>query len=131
MIHQEKLRVLIVEDHTFLRQLLSKAVGERCDVYAASSVKKGWELYLEHTPDIIFLDIKLPDESGHVLARRIKGHQPYSYVVMATASDAISDVEEATRNLVNGFITKPYDKATISGHIDQCLAGRQKQSRDR
>ena len=114
---ERKPRVLVVEDHAFLRRLMSAALSETCEVYAAATVKKGWQLYLHHAPDIVFLDIQLPDGNGHELARRIKERQPYAYVVMATSSSEADDIEEAKNNLADGFMIKPFHKTAIHSHI--------------
>jgi DNA-binding NtrC family response regulator len=124
----QKLCVLVVEDHAFLRKLLMDTLQQTHEVHTAPSVRKGWGLYLRHVPDSVFVDINLPDASGHMLARRIKERQPYCYVVMATASDDMDDMGEAEKNLVNGFIVKPFDKKMINAHIDKCLAVRHRPS---
>jgi len=91
-------------------------------VYSASGAEEGWKLYIDHAPHIIFLDIGLPDASGHELARRIRQHTSTAYIIMATASDYKEDAEEARQNQVDGFITKPFDKGMISNYIDKYLA---------
>ncbi|MGB9151932.1 MAG: response regulator [Alphaproteobacteria bacterium] len=114
-----KLCILIVEDSDLLREMYHTAFGSRDEVYTAASAEEGWQLYLDKSPNIIFLDIGLPDGSGHDLARTIKDHSKDSYIVMATASHDIGDKMEATRNHVDGYIVKPFSKHDINAYVDR------------
>lgn len=116
-----RLSVLVVEDHDLLRKLLPKALPHECDVYTASTVKEGWALYLDYDPNIVFLDIHLPDGNGHDLAGKIKERNPAAFIVMTTSSDREGDIEKAERNRVAGFLSKPFDKSKITGYVEQYL----------
>jgi len=105
--------VLIVEDQQFSRELLHELLRQTYDVILAKSAKEGMHLYLEHAPDIAFLDIELLDESGHALARVIKELDEQTYIVMVTANNSAEDVAQAKANNVNGFVVKPYNKGKI------------------
>jgi DNA-binding response OmpR family regulator len=119
---RQQLRILVVEDHDLLRRLFSEAFRDLHIVYTAGDAREGWKLYLDKTPEVVFLDIALPDASGHKLARQIKQRNPASYVIMATVSDCAEDKHEAARNNADGFIVKPFDKNKITGYIDRYLA---------
>jgi CheY-like chemotaxis protein len=105
--------ILVVEDHNLLRHLFVAAFRDSHRVHTAATETEGWRSYLDHAPDLIFLDIGLPDGSGHALARRIKCHNPHAYVVMTTASDDPQDAAQACLNQIDGFIVKPFDKKMI------------------
>lgn len=122
----ERLCILIVEDSDVLREMFRRAFHDMHLVYAASSVKEGWELYLDKSPSIVFLDIGLPDGSGHDLARRIKEKNPATYIVMATASRDVGDKQEAVYSRVDGFITKPFNKQEINDYVDRFMVARRK-----
>jgi CheY-like chemotaxis protein len=115
--HHEKLHTLIIEDQPFLRQLLYETLHVDHEVFTASTVKEGLEIYLKEVPHIVFLDIGLPDASGHELARKLHEIDPTSYVVMVTGSRQREDVEEAKENGVHGFIVKPFSKGKIEEAI--------------
>lgn len=117
----DKLRILVVEDSDFLREMFRRALRGEHAVYAAAGAKEGWRLYQEKEPDIIFVDIGLPDGNGHDLARKIKEYNPAAFVVMATASDFAEDREVADQNNADGYIAKPYNKQEINDYVDHCL----------
>ncbi|MDR3425572.1 MAG: response regulator [Alphaproteobacteria bacterium] len=118
--------VLLVEDSDLLRQIFKAAFSVENQIETASGAKEGWLAYLTKSPDIVFLDIGLPDGNGHDLAHRIKARTPSTFVVMATANDYTEDRQEAWFNDVDGFITKPYDKQQITDLIDRCRENRRK-----
>jgi CheY-like chemotaxis protein len=115
---REKLRVLIVEDQPFSQKILAELLRGDYVVDVAADAKEGLNLYLEHAPDIAFLDIEMGGENGHTLARFLKNLDPTSYVVMVTGNNSVEDVALAKSNNVDGFIVKPYNKQKIFSCID-------------
>jgi two-component system, chemotaxis family, chemotaxis protein CheY len=120
--------ILIVEDQDFSRKLLYDLLARQFvyTCYAARNAAEALELYATHAPDIVFLDIILPDYTGHEIATLIKSHDPKSYIIMVTANNFIKDVETAKRNNVQGYITKPYSKNKIQAAVDGYMAAQTK-----
>jgi two-component system, chemotaxis family, chemotaxis protein CheY len=114
-------RILIVEDSDVIRLMLNSAFKNRHFTHTAPNVTEGWKLYLEMAPDMVFLDIGLPDGNGHDLARRIKEHNPATYIVMVTASHDVGDKVSALQNHVDGYILKPFSKKDANGCIEKYL----------
>ena len=117
-ITRKGLEVLIVEDQMFSRRLLAGLLERqyRCDM--AKNAEEAVRLYADHAPNIVFLDIELPDSDGHTLAALFKKYDPGSYIVMVTGNNYARDVEVAKANKVQGFIVKPYQKQRILSVID-------------
>jgi len=116
---REPLRILIVEDNTFLSNLFGKAFEKAHIVYNAHTAAEGWEMFHNYNPNIIFMDINLPDTSGHIMAKQIKELYPKSYVVMVTSSTDREDVVTARNNNTDGYIVKPFNKKKITDFIDR------------
>lgn len=112
-----KLSVLIIEDQPFLRHLLFEALRKDHDVAMATSVREGLAIYIKEAPHIVFLDIGLPDASGHLLARKLREIDNTAYIVMVTGSRLRDDVEAARKNGARGFIVKPFSKSIIEDSI--------------
>lgn len=115
--NHSKLHVLIIEDQPFLRQLLFEALRKDYEVSLATSVREGLAMYLKEAPHIVFLDIGLPDASGHMLAKKLRELDRTAYVVMVTGSRQRDDVEAARSNGAHGFIVKPFSKTKIQDAI--------------
>lgn len=113
--------VLIVEDQLFSRQILKEMLRRHYTCYEASTAQEAIELYADHAPHVVFLDIELPDMDGHNLATLIKTHDQDSYIVMVTANHYVKDIEAARANKVQGFIAKPYNKQKILTAIENYI----------
>jgi CheY-like chemotaxis protein len=111
--HRKETSILVVEDQEFSATLLMGLLRKYYKCYHAKNAKEAIDLYCEHAPNIAFLDIELPDLSGHYLAAIFNKCDPESFMVMVTANNFIKDVEVAKKNNVRGFIIKPYSKEKI------------------
>ena len=103
------MRILIADDHHMVRRgvgdLLSKEVGwEICGeaTDAAQAIQKASEL----NPDLVLLDISLPDGSGLEAARRIRQEIPHVRILMMSHHDATQFVQSALESGADGCIDK-------------------------
>jgi DNA-binding NarL/FixJ family response regulator len=104
----KKLRVLIADDHALVRSgfasLLTvndiEVVGEACNGFEAV------DMTLSLKPDIVLMDIKMPDCSGLEATRLIKAKMPQAKVVMVTAFDDDDDLFEAMKSGASGYVLK-------------------------
>lgn len=131
----EKVKVLIVDDHPMAREAMKEILQEDKIFHVISEAKNGKEalqLTEKHMPDLILMDIRLPDISGIEATRRIKASFPYVKIVMVTVSDDVVDLFESIKYGAQGYLLKhvehdswiPYLKAIIHDdmHIDEFLA---------
>ena len=103
------MRILIADDHHMVRRgvgdLLSKEAGwEICGeaTDAAQAIQKASEL----NPDLVLLDISMPDGSGLEAARRIRQEIPHVRILMMSHHDATQFVQSALESGADGCIDK-------------------------
>jgi YesN/AraC family two-component response regulator len=102
-------KVLIVEDNLPFREILLEFLAERSssiNVEEAADGREAMEKVHSFCPDFIFMDIRLPDESGLDLMKRIKTEQPMTRVVMLTSFDYPEYRKTAAQFGADGFIVK-------------------------
>ncbi len=81
-------KILIVDPNDPFRRLLKKVLGNRfpfIDIREVADGRQGLELIQTFNPDLLFIEIHLPSESGLDLARRIKTNHPEIIIVLLTS----------------------------------------------
>jgi two-component system chemotaxis response regulator CheY len=115
------LRTLVVDDEKFIRVLLTRMLQELgVEVVAtAASGAEAVRLCRELRPDLVTLDIAMPDGDGLSALREICAFDPGITVLMSTAFDDTRHVAEALRAGARGYLVKPFDVAGIHGKLTQ------------
>lgn len=122
-----KKRVLIVEDNVKNR-MLEKDLLELggFEVLEAEDGASGIALAKKEKPDVIVMDLRLPDMSGILAAESLRCEQTTwgIPIVFVTASVTGNDMEEIQSLPNTFFLTKPIDTRTFAETISQCISGK-------
>ena len=114
--------ILIVDDEKTIRWSLSEALSAEYDVVDAESKQQGLKLFREKSPDLLLLDMKLPDGSGLDILSAVKEDDPSIPVIMMTAYGEVETAVEAMKGGAYDFILKPYSldklRVTISNALE-------------
>ena len=103
------LRVLVVDDEQMLADLLASALRyEGWEVTTAGTGIAAVCSAQEIDPDVIVLDIMLPDFDGLEVMRRVRGHRPNVPVLFLTAKDAVEDRVAGLTAGGDDYVTKPF-----------------------
>ncbi len=117
-----KKTILVVDDEKLIRWSLNqKLSGWNFKVLEAEDGKSGLQLAEEKMPDLVMLDIKLPDKKGTDLLVEFKKNWPELPVIMITAFGVIDDAVTAMRQGAYDFITKPIDYTKLQSTIKNAL----------
>jgi DNA-binding NarL/FixJ family response regulator len=121
------LKILIVEDSNIYRQLLKETLCHRFPQIGIAEAKDGKEALNQveaFLPDIVFMDIKLPGESGLELTRRIKYQFPATKIIILTSYDLPEYREAAAQYQANFFLAKgTTTKDQIINLVESILSG--------
>ncbi len=119
------MRLLLADDHALFRSSLRSLLEIRgFEVIAeASNAKEAVELSLRHRPDIILMDISMPDETGLVATKRILDQWPDAPIVILTASSEDDDFIEALRIGARGYILKNLEVDAFCTNLERIKAG--------
>ncbi|WP_174726981.1 response regulator [Mesobacillus harenae] len=116
-------RVLIVDDAKFMRITLSNIL-KKANHEVAGEAENGLEavrLYRELKPDIVTMDITMPEMSGLDAVREIKIIDPDAKIIMCSAMGQQKVVVEAIEAGAKDFIVKPFDESLVLESIDKVL----------
>ena len=121
-------KVLIVEDSAIFRKLLKDTLRSQfpsMDIFEAADGKEAMQRILSDPPDLIFMDIKLPGESGLELTAKIKAKHPDVIVIILTSYDSPEYRQAADQVKANHFLSKgSSSKESILTLVESALAGR-------
>lgn len=115
-----KQKVLIVDDALFMRTMLKRIISGAGDyeILEAGRGREGLSLYEEENPDIVFLDISMPEMNGIEVLRELKQKHPEACVVMCSAIGQESMIMESLNLGAAEFIVKPF----LPEHIVKALS---------
>jgi len=117
-------RILLVEDNP-ANQLLASAVLERdgFEVVVVESAHEAQREIAQHKPDLILMDIQLPEMDGLAFTRQLKADPMTASitVVAMTAHAMIGDKEDALEAGCAGYIAKPIDTRTLGEQVRSFL----------
>ena len=120
------IRVLIVDDHAVvrigLRSLLGHTAGFRV-VGEAGTVAEALALAERSSPDVVLMDIRLPDGSGVEACRKIKADHPETRVVMLTSYSDEEAIVGAVMAGASGYLLKHADSEKLTEAIREAAAG--------
>lgn len=90
----------------------------------ASSVAEAISVAVETTPDVVLLDIKLPDGSGFTACREMLKHNPELRVLVLTSFNSDSFIHEAITSGAQGYLMKEINPLGLIKAIEDIMAGR-------
>ncbi len=118
-------RILIVEDYDDNRRIMREVLASAgFEVVEAVTGSEGVAMALECRPDLILMDIQLPELDGYEAASRIKADpRLYSVPIIAVTSYALSgDDERAHQAGCSAYVTKPFSPRQLLEIVKQHLA---------
>lgn len=111
-------QILIVEDDKGLNQGLLKALKtEKQQAVSCGTLKEAREQMLCQSPDLVLLDLNLPDGNGLELLREIRAKNARLPVILLTANDTDEDVVNGLEQGADDYITKPFSLAILRARV--------------
>ena len=103
-------KILLVDDAAFMRMMVKDTLTKAgyTDLYEAADGLQAVETYAEIQPDLVIMDITMPNMDGLEALKAIKGKDPNAVVVMCSAMGQESMVIEAIKSGAKDFIVKPF-----------------------
>lgn len=121
-------KVLLIDDHQLTRSLLRGLLREAdyVNIRDAVDAASGLKLAQHFSPDLICLDMNMPNRTGLEVLADLKAVVPRAVVLMVTASSDRDTVVACMNAGANGYIVKPFNALTVLKVIDGAMAKRAK-----
>lgn len=126
MTDEPPVRILVVDDHALLRQGLVSVLAEERDLQVVGEAANGREAIGKATelmPDVILMDITMPEMGGLEATRRIKQEMPYVRIVILTIADDDQSLFEAVKSGAQGYLLKNVDPSVLVSTVRGVAAG--------
>ncbi|MES9849273.1 MAG: response regulator transcription factor, partial [Candidatus Thiodiazotropha sp.] len=118
------MRVLLIDDHALFRIGLQELLERRgIDVIAIGDCLKGIETVATERPDVVLLDMRMPDMTGIEVLSVLRKHYPDMPISMLTTSREESDVIEALQNGAQGYLLKDMEPNELIDALQQIKQG--------
>jgi len=117
-------RILVVDDEVGTRESLRMILKGDYEVHLAKDAEEAFVRIKQHIPDLILLDILLPDLDGLKVLERIKQNDSDMIVIMITATKTVKTAVEAMKLGAYDYVTKPFDIDELRLIINRALSTR-------
>jgi two-component system chemotaxis response regulator CheY len=120
----EEMKFVIVDDAVFMRTLIKRMIEENSNYVVVGEGANGYEAIeqtKQHQPDIVTLDITMPEMDGIMAINGILEASPKTKIIMVSAMGQQSMVIDAIKMGAKDFIVKPFDKSRVQQAIDNVI----------
>lgn len=120
--NNNRYKILVIEDENNIRSF-AKAILEANDyqVLTAETCGSGIMMFSSHRPDLVLLDLGLPDQDGLDFIRTIRSQQEVTPILVLSARTGETDKVEALDLGANDYITKPFGTAELLARVRAAL----------
>ncbi len=116
-----KVEILIIDDEPQMRKLLEITLqSHQYNVKEATTAKEGLIMAANHPPDLILLDLGLPDENGHVVLQKLRKWYTNPILILSVQK-AEEDIIKALDNGANDYLSKPFRTGELLARIRSAL----------
>jgi DNA-binding NarL/FixJ family response regulator len=126
MTTNEKIRVLVADDHEMIRQAVVMMLSQEPDIEVVGEAGDGAEavrIATEMMPDVVLMDVRMPRRSGIEATTQIKEISPTTRIVMLTVSDEEADLYDAVKAGASGYLLKHTPVEEIAEAVRNVFTG--------
>lgn len=119
----EKKKIVAVDDSGIILRMIGKVLGEKYDVRSFSGSKRALAFLKDRTPDLIILDIDMPEINGYELLKMIKEmeHLAEIPVIFLTSNNDKNHVVKAVAAGAKDYVIKPIDEEILIDKVSTLL----------
>jgi CheY-like chemotaxis protein len=124
MVIEQRKKILVVDDEQLTRAVLQhNVILAGYDVIVASNGREAMQKIQEVTPDLIVVDLVMPDMNGFEMLRRIRSNKEtmQTPVIVVSALQSQTDIEEAKASGADIYLTKPIKPEEFIKHVKKYL----------
>lgn len=118
------MKILVIEDEKAIRSLLTQAFQQRGhEVLTAEDGQRGLDAIMLHNPDVVFVDLIMPELTGLDVLTRARGRGFTNPVIMLTGSASMLDLETARATGAYAVVLKPFRLEKLEALLKEIETG--------
>jgi two-component system, chemotaxis family, chemotaxis protein CheY len=119
------MKILLIDDSTLSRNILKRSLAGNHEFFEAENGMRGIELFYVEKPDLVFLDLTMPDSNGLEILEQLKQMDAQARVIIGTA-----DIQEFTRQQANelgasAYLNKPFTPDVVQEVVNKVMGSAQ------
>lgn len=113
--------ILVADDDMYIRLLVTKAIAVNATIHEVDDGSVVMAAYKKYVPDILFLDLHMPNLEGAEIMKNILAIDPKAYIVVLSADSTQEFVQSTThQGGAKGFLVKPFSKEKLQEYVRKC-----------
>jgi len=123
---KSRIRVLIADDHSVVREGLVSLIGRRADMAVigeASNGREAVEFWKKHQPDVTLLDLRMPELDGVGVIKEIRAENQNARIIVLTTFDGDEDIYRAIQAGSKGYLLKDAPREALMDCIRRVHGG--------
>lgn len=114
-------KILVVDDDSAIRNLIFRFLSHKnYQVQSAANGKSALEIFEEFSPDLVILDVNLPDTLGYNLCQQMQGRTNV-FILLLTSRTDVEDKKEGFLKGADDYLTKPFDLEELEYRVKALL----------
>lgn len=127
MNEKKTIRILVADDYFMVRLGLATAINSQSDmlvVAEAGNGRQAVELFRQHAPDLVLMDLRMPKMSGLEAIEIIRSQSPHARIIVLTMYDGDEDIYRALKAGARSYLVKDLNNEELLAAIRAVYAGR-------
>ncbi len=115
-------KIVVADDELGIRTLYEEVLSESgYEVHSAKDGNEAWDFFEKYDPDLVILDVKMPEMHGFDVLERIRGRNPNVPVLICSAYPKLGNDPYVITMGVFGFLNKPISIDTLRAEVRRAL----------
>lgn len=117
----EKKKIVVADDEPFILSALQDTLSDDYEVYTASNGKEAIKMVEKVSPDLILLDVMMPEMDGLEACKQLKKNKETAAIpiIILTAKGQITDIEKGFKSGADAYIVKPFSPARLLEKVEE------------
>jgi len=113
--------IMVVDDDMFIRKTVSSYISQIAEVHEFPDATQALKAYSRINPDIVVLDIHLPDMSGLDVIKNLINEDSNAFILISSSDSTMENVQVAIDKGAAGFLAKPIQKERLLDYSEKCI----------